>query len=84
MHMILRYPTGRRVESVLLAAGAKRMRLAIRSLNETIELHQEDEEGQWKSEDGYPVEIESVVWDGQSAVPPPYIRVLQRTLRAGG
>ena len=71
VHMILCYPTGRRVDSLLLATSGTSMRLAIRSRNETIELNLE--EGQWRSEDGSHVEIESVVWDGQTAIPHPVL-----------
>ena len=67
MHMILRYSTGRRVDAVLLAGSGTRLRLAVPYLNETIELRLE--EGEWFSEQGNVVEIESMVWDGQTALP---------------
>ena len=67
MYMILCYPTGQRVDSVLLATGRDRMRLAVRGRNETIELRLE--QGHWTSEDGVQVELESVIWNGESAIP---------------
>ena len=80
MQMILCYPTGRRVDGILLAASPTRMRLAVRSPNETIELNLE--EGIWVSEDGTAVDIESVIWDGHMAIPIP--QKAQRTLTAKG
>jgi len=64
--MILSYPTGP-VEAVLLATGRDRLRLAVPRLNDTVELRLE--EGRWISETGETVEIESVMWDGGTAVP---------------
>jgi hypothetical protein len=59
MQMFLLYQTGRRVEAVLLAAGGGRMRLAARDAGDTIELSLLF--GQWVSETGIPVEIESLI-----------------------
>ena len=56
MHMILRYPSGRRVDGILLAAGPNRLRIVVRRLNETLELHLT--EGQWTSEQGDRIEVE--------------------------
>ena len=81
MLMILCYPTGRRVDGVLLATGRDRMRLAVRGRNETIELRME--EGRWMSEDGARVELESVIWDGATAIPQ-NCGEAPRTFTAGG
>ena len=81
MLMILCYPTGRRVDGVLLATGQDRMRLAVRGRNETIELRRED--GRWTSEDGVRVELESVIWSGLTAIPQHWATA-PRTLTAGG
>jgi len=62
MHMILRYPSGRRVDGILLAASADRMRIVVRRLNETIELRLT--EGQWISEHGKRLEVEGWLSDG--------------------
>jgi hypothetical protein len=59
MEMILRYQTGLRAEAVLLAAGADRMRIAVRDGADTVELRLVF--GQWVSEDGGPLEIESLI-----------------------
>jgi hypothetical protein len=54
--MILRYPSGRCVDGILLAAGTDRMRVVVRRLNETIELRLR--EGRWISERGERIEID--------------------------
>jgi hypothetical protein len=79
--MILCYPTGRRVDGVLLATGRDRMRLAVRGRNETIELRLE--QGRWTSEDGVQVELESVIWNGETAIPQ-NLGEAPRTFTAGG
>jgi len=56
MHMILRYPSGRRVDGILLAAGPDRLRIVVRRLNETIELRLT--EGRWTSEGGDRIEVD--------------------------
>jgi hypothetical protein len=52
---------------MLLAVGRDRLRLAIPRSNDTLELRLE--EGRWISDAGETVEIESVLWDGATAVP---------------
>jgi len=81
MLMILCYPTGRRVDGVLLATGRDRMRVAVRGRNETIELRLE--EGRWTSDEGVRVELESVIWDGATAIPQSWAEA-PRTFTAGG
>jgi hypothetical protein len=81
MFMTLCYPTGRRVEGVLLATGRDRLRLAVRGRNETIELHVE--EGRWVSDEGVQVELESVIWNGETAIPQQFEEA-PRTFSAGG
>ena len=66
MHMILSLPTGR-VDGLLLAVGRDRLRVAVPKSNDTVELRRE--EGRWISDAGETVEIESVLWDGHTAVP---------------
>jgi hypothetical protein len=66
MHMILRYPTGRRVDGILLAVGTDRMRIVVRRLNETIELHLT--EGQWTSENGELIEVEGCLTASNAGV----------------
>lgn len=64
MHMILRYPSGRRVDGILLAASADRMRIVVRRVNETIELRLT--EGQWISEGRDRVEMDGWISDGNA------------------
>jgi hypothetical protein len=64
--MILRYPSGRRVDGLLLAAGADRLRIVVRRLNETIELRLT--EGQWISEQGDRIEVEGWITEGNTGM----------------
>ena len=59
MLMTIRYQGGVTVEAVLLAANRERMRLAIASQRDTIELHKAD--GCWYTETGNVIEIEALI-----------------------
>ena len=59
MRMTIRYQSGLRVEEVLLAANSERMRVAIASQRDTIELHKVD--ACWHTEDGAEIEIEALI-----------------------
>jgi hypothetical protein len=59
MRMTIRYQSGLRVEAVLLAASRERMRVAIDSQPDTIELHKVD--ACWCTEDGAETEIEALI-----------------------
>jgi hypothetical protein len=59
MLMTIRYQKGLRVEAVLLAANRERMRVAIESQRDTIELHKLD--ASWFTEGGAAIEIESLI-----------------------
>lgn len=59
MRMTIRYQSGRRAQGVLLAADRERMRVAIDSQRDTVELHQID--SYWYTETGTEIEIESVI-----------------------
>jgi len=59
MRMTIRYQSGLRVEAVLLAASRERMRIAIESQRDTVELNKVD--ARWHTEDGAPVEIEALI-----------------------
>ena len=52
---------------ILLAAGADRLRIVVRRLNETIELRLT--EGQWISEGGDRIEMEGWLADGNAGMP---------------
>ena len=69
MHAIMRYPSGRRVEAIVLAADSERMRIVLRRTNETIELRQVD--GNWFGESGETLEIEALVSDGRAILARP-------------
>ncbi|HLK62010.1 MAG TPA: hypothetical protein VKU19_01125 [Bryobacteraceae bacterium] len=65
MHLILRYPSGRLADGVLLAAGPSRLRIVVKRLNETIELHLT--QGEWVSDRGERIGIEGWLSDGNTA-----------------
>ena len=59
MRMTIRYQSGLRVEAVLLAANRERMRVAIHSQRDTIEMHRVD--ASWLTEEGTAIEIEALI-----------------------
>jgi hypothetical protein len=59
MRMTIRYQSGLRVEAVLLAANSERMRVAIASQRDTVELHRAD--ACWYTERGAAIEIEALI-----------------------
>ena len=59
MLITMRYQNGTRVEAVLLAAARERMRIAIDTKRDTVELNRVD--GTWQTEEGDAVEIESLI-----------------------
>jgi hypothetical protein len=59
MRMMIRYQSGLRVEAVLLAANRERMRVAIETQRDTIELHRVDE--CWYTQRGAAIEIEALI-----------------------
>ncbi len=80
MHMILRYPSGRRVDGLLLAAGPETLRVVVQRLNETIELHLTN--GQWTTEDGNTVTVDGWMTDGHRDLGSFCSHVGQRVSRA--
>ena len=56
MHLILRYPSGRLADGILLAAGSDCLRIVVRRLNETVELRLTED--QWISDEGERIEID--------------------------
>jgi hypothetical protein len=59
MHIILRYPDGRRVDALLLSQEPSVMRVAIPGRNDTLELTLVRE--RWVDDDGQKVSIEAIV-----------------------
>jgi hypothetical protein len=59
MWMIIRYQNGLRLEAVLLAASSERMRVAIETQCDTIELQRVD--AGWQTERGAAIEIEALM-----------------------
>ncbi len=59
MWMIIRYQSGLRAEAVLLAAKGERMRVAIKSQRDTVELHKVD--AGWRTERGAAIELEALI-----------------------
>jgi len=58
MRMLIRFKCGLRAEGVLLAANTERMRVAVSSQRDTIELNRVD--GCWYTESGTAIEIEAL------------------------
>jgi len=61
MHLILRYPNGRRVDALLLMRTDTLMRVILRGQNETLELKKV--KGSWVAEDQQRVAIEAILTD---------------------
>jgi hypothetical protein len=59
MRMLIRYQSGFRAEAVLLAANGDRMRVAIGSQRDTVELHKVD--AGWRTQKGAAIEIEALI-----------------------
>jgi hypothetical protein len=59
MLMTIQYQDGTKVEAVLLAANRDRMRVAIASQRDVIELHRVD--ACWYTEKGAEIEIEALI-----------------------
>jgi hypothetical protein len=59
MRMMIRYQNGLRLEAVLLAANNERMRVAIQTQCDTLELHRVD--AGWRTERGAAIEIEALI-----------------------
>ncbi len=66
MYLILCDSAGRRFESILLAAGERRMRIALRGGADAIEVTRS--QNQWISDEIGPVEVESIVAGEQPLV----------------
>ena len=81
MLMTIRYQKGLRVEAVLLAASRERMRVAIESQRDTIELHKLD--ASWFTEGGSPIEIEALIPMAGTDVGGFCTAVYPRTIAAG-
>jgi hypothetical protein len=77
MRMMIRYRSGLRIEAVLLAANSERMRVAIDSQSDTIELHKVDEG--WRTDRGAAVEIEALI-----AIPGTEFSRFCAAVRSGG
>jgi len=67
MHLVLCYPNGKRVDSLLLATGRHRLRVAVPHRNDAVELHFDN--NQWISDAGETVVIESMLCDGTTSIP---------------
>ncbi len=59
MLMTIRYQSGLRAEAVVLTADRKRMRVAVDSQSDAMELQQVD--ACWHMEDGTEIEIEALI-----------------------
>ena len=81
MLMTIRYQGGMRVEAVLLAANRERMRLAVASQRDTIELHKAD--GCWYTEKGDVIELEALIPFAGTDLAGFCAEVYPRTIAAG-
>jgi hypothetical protein len=61
MHIILRYPNGKRVDALLLCREQDQMRVMVHGRNDTLEL--EFIRDRWVDDDGQKVSIEAMVAD---------------------
>ena len=81
MLMTIRYEGGMRVEAVLLAANRERMRLAVASQHDTIELYKAD--GCWYSEKGDVIDLEALIPFAGTDLAGFCAEVYPRTIAAG-
>jgi hypothetical protein len=81
MRMTIRYQSGLRAEAVLLAASRERMRVAVDSQCDTIELHKVD--ACWFTEEGDEIEIEALIPISGTDVSCFCAAVYPRTIAAG-
>jgi hypothetical protein len=81
MLMTIRYQSGLRAEAVVLAASRERMRVAIDSQDDTIELR--EVEAHWYTEEGAEIEIEALIPVAGVDVSPFCTTVYPRTIAAG-
>jgi hypothetical protein len=81
MLMTIRYQNGLRVEAVLLAANRERMRVAVDSQPDAIELYKVD--ACWFTEDGAEIEIEALIPVAGTDVSLFCAAVYSRTIAAG-
>jgi len=59
MHLMLTFSNGRRTEALVLAVGRNRMRIAIPSRNDAVELTLAG--GQWTTDTGETLELDSLI-----------------------
>jgi hypothetical protein len=81
MLMTIRYQNGLRAEAVVLAASRERMRVAIDSQGDTLELHEVD--ARWYTEEGVEIEIEALIPIAGVDASLFYAEVYPRTIAAG-
>ena len=66
MWMTIRYQDGTRFDAVVLAASRERMRVAVNSQRDTLELRKLD--SGWRTEKGEEIEIEALIPIGDADV----------------
>jgi hypothetical protein len=59
MHLILRYPDGRRIDALLLTLGPESMRATVHERNETLEFQRIGD--YWLGEKGERIAIEAMI-----------------------
>jgi hypothetical protein len=81
MLMTIRFQNGLRVEAAVLAANCDRMRVAVDSQGDTIELHMAD--ASWFTQEGAEIEIEALIPVAGTDVSLFCAAVYSRTIAAG-
>ena len=82
VHLIVQFADGSRTEAVVLAMGAKAMRLAVAGRRDAVDCRLSD--GHWTLETGDVIELESMVADEASCRLAAELFHAGRTIRTAG
>ena len=82
MLLSMKDSAGRTLDAFVLAVSPNRMRLAVRDFSDALELNYAY--GEWKTEDGLTIEIESILTDGRRLDQEIFDRCFGRVRTAGG
>jgi hypothetical protein len=82
MLLSMKDSAGRTLDAFVLAVSPNHMRLAVRDFSDALELNYAY--GEWKTEDGLVIEIESILTDGRGLDLAVFDRSLNQVRTAGG
>ena len=82
MLLSMKDSAGRTLDAFVLAVSPNHMRLAVRDFSDVLELNYAY--GEWKTEDGLAIEIESILTDGRRLDLAIFDRSLNQVRTAGG